>query len=74
MHHSPNQFTSLDAADSLVATYNDLDSVAKLFEANPDKVACVIVEPMLGNHGALVPTLAFLQASSQLAMPSCLWA
>ena len=50
------------AADSLVATYNDLPSVERLFETHAGAVACVIVEPMIGNHGALAPSLAFLQA------------
>lgn len=37
------------AAETLVATFNDLDSVARLFREYPDEIAGVIVEPIAGN-------------------------
>ena len=49
------------AQDTLIAEYNDLDSVRKLFAENPDSIAAVIVEPVVGNMGVLVPEDGFLQ-------------
>jgi glutamate-1-semialdehyde 2,1-aminomutase len=46
-------------ADTLVAPYNDLDAVARLFEQTPD-VAAVIVEPVAGNMGLVLPQAGFL--------------
>src|SRR5688572_3891917 len=43
------------AGDTLVARYNDLDSVRALFAANPGEIACVIVEPVAGNMGCVAP-------------------
>lgn len=47
-------------ADTLTATYNDLKSVEKLFEANPGKIAAVIVEPVAANMGVVLPGEHFL--------------
>jgi glutamate-1-semialdehyde 2,1-aminomutase len=46
--------------DTLVARYNDLDSVAALFQQFPDEVAGVIVEPVAGNMGVVPPLPGFL--------------
>jgi len=54
------------SASTLVATYNDLDSVKKLFEANKGEVAGVILEPVVGNSGFIVPDQAFLQGLRDL--------
>jgi len=48
-------------ADTLVAEYNDLDSVAGLLRAAPDDVAAVIVEPVAGNMGLVLPREGFLE-------------
>jgi glutamate-1-semialdehyde 2,1-aminomutase len=45
---------------TLVAQYNDLHSVRALLEANRDKVACIIVEPVAGNVGLILPAPGFL--------------
>ena len=50
----------------MLATYNDLDSVTKLFEANPSKIACIIVEPVAGNMGCIPPHPGFLQGLRDL--------
>ncbi len=52
--------TAGTAADTLVAEYNDLESVERLFADNPDGVACVIVEPVAGNMGCVPPGPGFL--------------
>ena len=54
------------AAQTLVATYNDLDSVAALLAANEGKVAAVIVEPIAANMGVIPPESGFLQGLRQL--------
>ncbi len=48
------------AADTLVAPYNDLQAVERLFEAYPGQVAAVIVEPVAGNMGVVPPQPGFL--------------
>ncbi len=48
------------AQDTLLAEYNDLDSVRALFKACGDEIAAVIVEPVAGNMGVLVPEPGFL--------------
>ena len=65
---SPNSpgVTKGTAKDTLLATYNDLDSVAKLFEANPLQIACVIVEPVAGNMGCIPPQPGFLEGLRDL--------
>jgi len=53
-------------ADTLVANYNDLPSVERLFEANPGQIACVIVEPVAGNMGLVPPVDGFLPGLREL--------
>jgi glutamate-1-semialdehyde 2,1-aminomutase len=48
-------------ADTLTARYNDLDDVDELFAAFPDEIAAVIVEPVAGNMGLVLPEDAFLE-------------
>jgi len=47
--------------DTLVATYNDPDSVRELFAAEGDEIAAVIVEPVAGNMGLVEPQEGFLE-------------
>ena len=58
--------TAACAADTLVATYNDLGSVRALFEALPTQIAAVIVEPVAGNMGVVPPAPGFLQGLRDL--------
>ena len=46
--------------DTLLAPYNNLDAVKKLFEANPETIAAVFVEPAAGNMGLVLPENGFL--------------
>ena len=48
------------AQDTLVASYNDLDAVRRLFEQFPEDIAAVIVEPVAGNMGVVPPKPEFL--------------
>ncbi len=54
------------AKTTLVAQYNDLDSVRELFEARPGEIAAVIFEPVVGNMGVVVPTPEFLSGLREL--------
>ncbi len=54
------------AKTTLVAQYNDLGSVRELFEARPDEIAAVILEPVVGNMGVVVPTSEFLSGLREL--------
>jgi glutamate-1-semialdehyde 2,1-aminomutase len=52
--------TRASAADTLLATYNDLASVERLCDAFPDQIAALIVEPIAGNMGVILPEARFL--------------
>ena len=54
------------AKTTLVARYNNLDSVRELFEAHPGDIAAVILEPVVGNMGVVVPTTEFLDGLRDL--------
>jgi glutamate-1-semialdehyde 2,1-aminomutase len=49
------------SADTLIASYNDLESVHRVFDANRAQVAALIVEPIAGNMGVVPPADGFLQ-------------
>ena len=50
-----------------MAEFNDLDSVTALFQAYPDQIAAIILEPVPHNVGALLPDQAFLEGLRELA-------
>jgi glutamate-1-semialdehyde 2,1-aminomutase len=54
------------AKDTLLAHYNDLESVKALFEANKNEIAAIIIEPVAGNMGCVPPKDGFLQSLRQL--------
>jgi glutamate-1-semialdehyde 2,1-aminomutase len=54
------------ARETLVADYNDLASVQQLFDAYPQDIAGVIVEPVAGNMGVVPPAAGFLAGLRQL--------
>lgn len=49
------------AQDTLLANYNDLNSVRNLFESNKNQIAALIVEPVAGNMGCVPPLPGFLE-------------
>jgi glutamate-1-semialdehyde 2,1-aminomutase len=53
-------------ANTLTAPYNDLQAVRKLFEENPGEIAGVILEPIVGNAGFIVPDAGFLAGLREL--------
>jgi glutamate-1-semialdehyde 2,1-aminomutase len=52
--------------ETLTAPYNDADAVRELFARFPDEIAAVIVEPVAGNMGCVVPRPGYLQALRDL--------
>jgi glutamate-1-semialdehyde 2,1-aminomutase len=62
--------TRAASADTLVAAYNDLDSVRRVFDANRDQIAAVIVEPIAGNMGVVPPADGFLRGLRDICAAS----
>ncbi|MBR9974549.1 MAG: glutamate-1-semialdehyde 2,1-aminomutase [Bacteroidetes bacterium] len=58
--------TPATARDTLTARYNDLASVEALVKAFPDQIACVILEPVVGNMGCVPPADGFLEGLRDL--------
>ncbi|HEY9717130.1 MAG TPA: glutamate-1-semialdehyde 2,1-aminomutase, partial [Trichormus sp.] len=46
--------------------FNDIDALTKAFEEHPDKIAAVMVEPIVGNSGLLLPEDKFLETMREL--------
>ncbi|MBC8481210.1 MAG: glutamate-1-semialdehyde 2,1-aminomutase [Planctomycetes bacterium] len=57
----PKDFTK----HTIVLPYNDTESVKKAFDKYGDKIAAVIVEPVAGNMGVVLPKTGFLKAIRQ---------
>ena len=49
------------AQDTLLANFNDMNSVQELFDSNKNEIACIIIEPVAGNMGCVPPVNDFLQ-------------
>ncbi len=58
--------TATQAKDTLVADYNNIQSVEKLFAANKDEIAALIVEPVAANMGVVLPQENFLNKLRRL--------
>jgi glutamate-1-semialdehyde 2,1-aminomutase len=58
----PEEIASL----TLNAKYNDIDSVQKLIDENKGEIACIIVEPVAGNMGVVLPKGDFLKKLRQI--------
>lgn len=54
------------AADTYNATYNDLDSVQRIFEQQGADIAAVIVEPIAGNMNCILPISGFLEGLREI--------
>ena len=49
------------AKNTLIAEYNNKESVKRLFDENKGEIACVIVEPVAANMGVVLPKEGFLE-------------
>jgi glutamate-1-semialdehyde 2,1-aminomutase len=58
--------TKAAAADTLLATFNDIASCERVCESFRDQIAALIVEPVPGNMGVVLPEPGFLQALREL--------
>jgi len=58
--------TAGTAKDTLLAQYNNLQNVSDLIDANPNEIAAIIVEPVPGNMGCIVPQKGFLEGLRQM--------
>ncbi len=65
MPNSPG-VTAGTAKDTLLAVYNDLESVRRLVAANKNEIACIIIEPVAGNMGCIPPAEGFLEGLREL--------
>ena len=54
------------AMHTLALPYNDLDAVRAAFAARPDEIACIIVEPVVGNAGTIPPAPGYLQGLREI--------
>lgn len=54
------------AQDTLLAPFNNLDTIKNLVEAHKDKIAAIILEPVPGNMGLIIPKQEFLQGLRDL--------
>jgi glutamate-1-semialdehyde 2,1-aminomutase len=65
---SPNSpgVTEGTAKDTLLAKYNDLESVQTLVDANKNEIAAIIIEPVAGNMGCIPPNKGFLEDLRQI--------
>ncbi len=65
---SPNSpgVTQGTAKDTLLAKYNDLESVQQLIQANKNEISCIILEPVAGNMGCIPPQEGFLEGLRSL--------
>ncbi|WP_209406310.1 glutamate-1-semialdehyde 2,1-aminomutase [Pseudozobellia sp. WGM2] len=65
---SPNSpgVTQGTAKDTLLAKYNDLQSVRELVRANDGEIAAIIIEPVAGNMGCIIPKDEFINGLRQI--------
>ncbi|MGA9639275.1 glutamate-1-semialdehyde 2,1-aminomutase [Flavobacterium sp.] len=65
---SPNSpgVTAGTAKDTLLATYNDLENVKSVIEANKNEIAAIIIEPVAGNMGCIPPVKGFMEGLRSL--------
>ena len=47
--------------NTIVCTYNDIESVKKAITENKNEIACVIIEPVAGNMGVVCPDIEFVK-------------
>lgn len=58
--------TKATASDTLLANYNDINQVKELFEKYPEKIAAIIIEPIAGNMGCVLPEKNFINQLREL--------
>tara|TARA_B100000768_G_scaffold123086_1_gene113873 strand:+ start:8455 stop:9741 length:1287 start_codon:yes stop_codon:yes gene_type:complete len=54
------------AKDTLIAPYNNISFVKTIFKENPGQIAAIIIEPIAGNMGCVIPSSGFLEGLRKL--------
>lgn len=54
------------ARDTITASFNDIKELEEIFEAYPYDIACIIIEPVTGNMGVVMPLDGYLQQVREL--------
>jgi glutamate-1-semialdehyde 2,1-aminomutase len=54
------------AQDTLIAPFNDLQAIETLIAKNPDEIAALILEPVVGNMGCVIPAEGYLKGLREL--------
>jgi glutamate-1-semialdehyde 2,1-aminomutase len=54
------------AMHTLALPYNDLEAVRAVFAPRPDEIACIIVEPVVGNAGTIPPAPGYLEGLREI--------
>lgn len=54
------------AKDTLIAPFNNLEAIQEIFGANRDQIAAIILEPVVGNMGCVIPQQGYLQGLRKL--------
>ena len=54
------------AMHTLALPFNDLEAVRTVFAARPEEIACVIVEPVVGNAGTIPPAPGYLEGLREI--------
>jgi glutamate-1-semialdehyde 2,1-aminomutase len=58
--------TKSTASDTLLANYNDINQVKELFKKYPEQIAAIIIEPIAGNMGCVLPEKNFINHLREL--------
>jgi glutamate-1-semialdehyde 2,1-aminomutase len=58
--------TERTSSDTIVLPYNDIELVVETIETEHDQIACVIVEPVAGNMGMVLPREGFLETLREM--------
>lgn len=57
--------TAGTSQDTIVLEYNDTEAINRIFDQHANQIACVILEPVVGNMGLVLPTDNFLRTLRQ---------
>ncbi len=60
--------TAANAQDTLTAPYNDLDAVMQLVAEHKDEIAAIIIEPIAGNMGCILPQEGFIEGLRKICI------
>ena len=58
--------TSGTSRDTIVLEYNDIDALTECFASGGEEIACIILEPVVGNMGCVPPRPGFLETAREL--------